>query len=86
MKPSCFWQIVSHMSINCLECLLLIGGLLAAWQSSKSHSQRRDVISWISKQVLAIREDDAQALPDRDPERPGLYDEVCSKLTCCRDR
>ena len=44
------------------------------------------MISWISKKVQEIAEDDAQALDDKDPESPSLYDEMCNKLTCCSGR
>ena len=66
--------------------MLLAGCLLAAWQNSKSHGQKRDVISWISKKVQEVSEADAQALPDLDPDHAGFYDELCSKLTCCSGR
>ena len=56
---------------------------MAAWQNSETHGQRRDVISWISKKVQEVTEDDAQALDNKDPEHPGLYDEVCNRVTCC---
>lgn len=69
-----------------LRCLLLAGCLLDAWQNSSSHGQRRDVISWVSKRVLEITEDDAQALDDKDPEHPGFYDNICNRLTCCNGR
>ena len=59
---------------------------MAAWQSSRSHGQRRDIISWISKKVQEVTEDDAQALDNKDPEHPGLYDEVCNRVTCCTGR
>ena len=56
---------------------------MAAWQSSSSRGQKREVISWISKKVQEITEDDAQALHDRDPDHLGFYDEMCNKMTCC---
>jgi len=62
---------------------VLLGSLMAAWQSSNSHGQKREVISWISKKVQEITEDDAQALDERDPEHPGFYDEICNKMNCC---
>ncbi len=57
---------------------MLLGSLMAAWQSSSSHGQKREVISWISKKVQEITEDDAQALRDRGPEHPGFYDECAT--------
>ena len=56
---------------------------MAAWQNSRSHGQRRDIICWISKKVQEVTEDDAQALDNKDPEHPGLYVEVCNRVTCC---
>lgn len=64
-------------------CVLVEGCLMAAWQSSSSHGERQEVISWISKRILEINEDDAQALVDKDPDHPSFYDQMCSKLTCC---
>ena len=65
---------------------MLADCLLDAWQNSSSHGQRRDVISWVSKRVLEITEDDAQALDDKDPEHAGFYDNICNRLTCCNGR
>ena len=81
-KPQC--ALISSLCLPNELCLAFsAGSLLAAWQGSNSHAQRRDVISWISKRVQDITENDAQALNDKDPEHAGFYDELCNRLTCC---
>lgn len=87
-SPQVSWQDTDNVTTVWDFCQLWIwlmnaGSLMSAWQTSKSHSQRADVILWISRKVQEITEDDAQALHDRDPDHPGLYDEVCSRLSRC---
>ena len=30
-----------------------------------------------------VTEQEAQLLPEKDPETPGVYDKVCSMVLCC---
>ena len=45
--------------------------------------QRNLLLNQLVRVLQSIGEDEAQALPDKDPERPGVYDKLCSVMTCC---
>ena len=58
------------------------GCILEAWQHG-DRMQRSKLLDQLVRVLQSISEEEAQALPDKDPERPGMYDRVCSLLLCC---
>ena len=54
---------------------------MTAWQSSNSR-QQKDLIDELARVVQNISETDAQELPDKDPDVPGIHDKLHSLLTC----
>lgn len=61
------------------------GSLMAAWQESNSH-ERGHLLTLITKTLQDISEEEAQALPIKDPESAGLHDKLSSFLDHCTGR
>ena len=66
------------------SCCLCVpeGSLMAAWQESNSH-ERGHLVTLITKTLQDISEEEAQALPIKDPESAGLHDKLSSFLDRC---
>ncbi len=58
---------------------------MAAWQESNSH-ERGHLLTLITKILQDISEEEAQALPIKDPESAGLHDKLSSFLDRCTGR
>jgi hypothetical protein len=58
---------------------------MAAWQESNSH-ERGHLVTLITKTLQDISEEEAQALPIKDPESAGLHDKLSSFLDRCTGR
>lgn len=58
---------------------------MVAWQESKSH-ERGHLLTLITKTLQDISEEEAQALPIKDPESAGLHDKLSSFLDHCTGR
>ncbi len=58
---------------------------MAAWQVSNSH-ERGHLVALITKTLQDISEEEAQALPIKDPESAGLHDKLSSFLDRCTGR
>ncbi len=54
----------------------------ASWQQA-DRKQRVALLNQLVRKLQNISEEEAQAIPDKDPERPGFYDKMCSMLYCC---
>ena len=50
---------------------------MEAWQSG-NHHERGELVSLITKTLQDIPEEEAQALPNKDPEPVGLHDKMSS--------
>ena len=59
------------------------GSIQAAWQQG-GHMQRNLLLDQLVRVLQNVSEEEAQALPDKDPEVPGMYDKLCSMMVCCR--
>ena len=59
------------------------GSIQAAWGQG-NHVQCNKLLDQLARQLQNVSEDEAQALPDKDPEVPGMYDKLCSMMVCCR--
>lgn len=59
------------------------GCIQAAWRQG-DHVQRNKLLDQLARVLQNVSEDEAQALPDKDPEVPGMYDKLCSMMVCCR--
>ena len=59
------------------------GSIQAVWQQG-DHKQRNLLLDQLVKVLQNVSEEEAQALPDKDPEVPGMYDKLCSMMVCCR--
>ncbi len=57
------------------------GSILAFWQQA-DRRQRVILLNQLVRKLQNIPEEEAQAIPDKDPERPGVYDRMCSMLYC----
>ncbi len=68
-------------------CCLCVpeGSLMAAWQESNSH-ERGHLLTLITKTLQDISEEEAQALPIKDPESAGLHDKLSSFFDRCTGR
>ncbi|DBA85897.1 TPA: hypothetical protein ACH3X1_005442 [Trebouxia sp. C0004] len=58
------------------------GSLMAAWQESNSH-ERGHLLTLITKTLQDISEEEAQALPIKDPESAGLHAKLSSFFDRC---
>ncbi len=58
---------------------------MAAWQESNSH-ERGHLLTLITKTLQDISEEEAQALPIKDPELAGLHDKLSSFFDRCTGR
>ena len=58
------------------------GCVLEAWQHG-DRAQRHKLLDQLVRVLQNVTEEEAQALPDKDPERPGVYDRVCNVMVCC---
>ena len=58
------------------------GSIEEAWRQG-DRQQRNLLLNQLVRVLQSISEEEAQALPDKDPERPGLYDKLCSMMPCC---
>ena len=55
---------------------------MAAWQMSNSH-ERGHLVTLITRTLQDISEEEAQALPLKDPEAAGWHDRLSSILDRC---
>lgn len=62
--------------------LVLSDSIQAIWQQG-NRKQRVALLDQLVRVLQSISEEEAQAIPDKDPERPGLYDQICNTLYCC---
>ncbi len=69
---------------TCCLCMPA-GSLMAAWQESNSH-ERGHLLTLITKTLQDISEEEAQALPVKDPESAGLHDKLSSFFDRCTGR
>ena len=53
-----------------------------SWQQV-DRKQRVALLNQLVRKLQNISEEEAQAIPEKDPERPGLYDKMYSMLYCC---
>lgn len=66
-----------------LSPVVCAGSIQAAWRQG-DHVQRNKLLDQLARVLQNVSEDEAQALPDKDPEVPGMYDKLCSMMVCCR--
>lgn len=60
------------------------GSLLKEWQSS-NWDQKTALLNQLAKLLQNIPEGEAQDLPNKDPDVPGMHDKLYGMLTyCCR--
>ena len=59
------------------------GSIQEEWQQG-DHMQRNKLLNQLVRVLQNVSEEEAQALPDKDPETPGMYDKLCSLMVCCR--
>ncbi|KAL3133727.1 hypothetical protein ABBQ32_008217 [Trebouxia sp. C0010 RCD-2024] len=57
------------------------GSIVAAWQQG-DRKRRSLLLNQLVRVLQSISEEEAQALPDKDPERQGVYDKFCSMMAC----
>lgn len=62
--------------------LVCVGCILDAWQQG-DRMQRSKLLDQLVRVLQSVSEEEAQALPDKDPERRSLYDRVCTLMVCC---
>jgi len=62
--------------------LVNAASIQTSWQQA-DRKQRVALLNQLVRKLQNISEEEAQAIPDKDPERPGLYDKMCSMLYCC---
>ena len=58
----------------------------ASMQTSWQQADRKQRVALLNQLVRKLQnksEVERQAIPDKDPERPGLYDKMYSMLYCC---
>lgn len=60
----------------------MTGSLMEVWQSS-SWAQQTSLLNQLAKLMQNISETEAQDLPDKDPDVPGLHDSLYTLLRCC---
>jgi len=56
--------------------------VLEIWQQG-DRKQKTLLLTQLVRVLQNISEEEAQSLPGKDPERPGVYDQLCSMLHCC---
>lgn len=58
------------------------GCIQAEWQHG-DHTQRNKLLDQLVRVLQSMSEEEAQALPHKDPVR-GMYDKLCGMMVCCR--
>ena len=71
-------QSVVPQASSCNKCQALFHCVQAAFLKHGSM-----VLDQLVRVLQNVSEEEAQALPNKDPERPGVYDRVCNMMVCC---
>ena len=67
------WLCMNLCPAMCADCIL------EAWQHGDD-AQRSKLLDQLVRVLQSVSEEEAQALPDKDPEVPGMYDKLCRML------
>ena len=76
-------QLVSVMASTCSPLQSRsAGSLLTVWQSS-SWTQRNELVNQLAQLMQSISEEEAQRLPNKDPDVAGMHDKLYGLLNRC---
>ncbi len=65
-----------------LSVCVCAASIQTVWQQA-DRKQRVALLNQLVRKLQNISEEEAQAITNKDPESPGVYDRLCSMFYCC---